>query len=286
MELLINLFIKVEIYILFLIALNSLMLGKTNLWAIGNIVYFSIGSFATGFFSNVIILSGWSLYSLFIIVPIICSLLSIIVLYASRILSQDFFMFFSLFLIEFNLVLCNLLAGPSGYSYIIRPPGLESDFCLLISVFLFILLVIVWIRRFKKSRVNLLHTLIRNNEILANAFGVNIYKSQKPVFISSAIIAGIAGIFFALYSYGADPQAFSTNQIILLFTLLIFGGIDSVKGSIIAGFIFVLLTYFLDSILSSNFQIFAPKISQILFGLLLVLIPFLLPKGLFGNRSI
>ncbi len=286
MDLLINLFIKVEIYIIFLIALNSLMIGKLNLWAIGNIVYFSIGAFTTGFFVNTFMVTGFKLYSLLIIVPIITFLVSIVFFYISRILKQDFFLFFSLFFIELNFVLNNQLAGPSGYSHITRPPGLTSDLILLIVISVVLILFILWIILFDKSRINTLHTLIRNNEILASSFGINISKIQKPVFFASAIMSGVAGVFFAFYSFGADPQAFNTSEIIILFTLLIFSGIDSIKGAIVAGFIFVFLTYFLDSILSSNFKIIAPKLSQIVFGVLLIIVPIIIPKGLFGSRSI
>ena len=286
MELLINLLVKAEIYIILLIAINSLMLGKVNLWAIGNIVYFSIGALVTGFFSNVLSLSGYWLYFLFLIVSLISVLLSIIFFRISHILKDDFFLFFSLFLIELNYVLNNQIAGPSGYSHIIRPPGLNSDFNLLLMLSIILSLLIIWINLFNQSRLNNLHSLIRNNEILAESFGVNVSKINKPVFISSAIISGIAGIFFAFYSYGSDPQAFTVSEIIILFALLILGGIDSIKGSIIAGFIFVFLTYFLDSVLTNSLKIFAPKISQIIFGVLLIVIPLLMPKGLFGKRSI
>lgn len=286
MELLINLLVKVEIYIVFLIALNSLMLGKLNLWAIGNIVYFSIGAFTTGFFSNVLTLSGNWLYILFIVVPIICVLISMIFFKISHLLKGDFFLFFSLFIIEFNFVLNNQIAGPSGYSHIIRPTGLNSDLALLIVLSIILSMLIIWIILFNQSRLNNLHSLIRNNEILAESFGVDMLKVNKPVFISSAIISGVAGIFFALYSYGADPNVFSVYEIIILFALLILGGIDSIKGSIIAGFIFVFLTYFLNSLLADSFKVIAPKLSQIIFGILLIIIPLVMPKGLFGKRSI
>lgn len=286
MELLINLFIKVEIYIIFLIALNSLMLGKINLWAIGNIVYFSIGAFISGFFANVLLLSGYWSYLLFAIVPVISIFISIIFFKISQLLKEDFFLFFSLFLIELNFVFNNQIAGPSGYSHIIRPPGLESDLNLFFALLAFLFLLIIWISLFNRSRVNTLHALIRNNQILATSLGVNISKVNKPVFISSAIISGIAGVFFAFYSYGADPKIFSVNEIIILFSLLIMGGIDSIKGSIIAGIVFVFLTYILDSILGNSLKVIAPQISQIFFGILLIIIPFVMPKGLFGKRSI
>jgi branched-chain amino acid transport system permease protein len=93
------------------------------------------------------------------------------------------------------------------------------------------------------------------------------------------------GVMFAFCSYGADPKLFTTNIIIILFALLILGGIDSIQGAVVAGLIFVFFTYSLESALSSAFQIHAPKITQIIFGILLIVIPFVLPKGMFGKRN-
>jgi len=285
MELLINLGTKAVIYIVFLMALNSLMLGKMNLWAIGNIVYFSLGCFITGFFSNNLAITGNSLYLLFLIVPVALTIISLIFFYASRVFKQDFFLFFSLFFIELNFVANKIVAGSSGYSNIIRPRGLESDLSLLILSLFILAIFIIWMINFNRSRVDKLHTVIRNSEILASSYGINISKSQIPLFISSAVLSGLMGVLFAFCTYGADPKLFTTNNVIILFTLIILGGIDSIKGAIVAGLIFVFFTFSLESALSSTFQIHAPKITQIIFGILLIVIPFVLPKGIFGKRN-
>lgn len=283
MDLLINLTTKTIIYIIFLLALNSLMIGKTNLWSIGNIVYFSIGCFITGYFSTI-----WTnpnkLYILFLVVPIIVTAISLLFFYASRIFKKDFFLFFSLFFIELNFVANKLISGSSGYSNIIRPNGLQSSTSLLCVVFIFMFLFIIYIKLLDKSRTSKLHTIIRNNEILATSWGINIKMTQLPIFMTSAIISGIIGILFAFCTYGADPNLFTTSNIIMMFTLIIFGGIDSIKGSIIAGLFFVIFTYFIETILFTKFPIATPKIAQIVFGILLVVTPLVLPKGLFGKR--
>jgi ABC-type branched-subunit amino acid transport system permease subunit len=285
MDLLINLGTKAVIYIIFLIALNSLMLGKMNLWAIGNIVYFSLGSFITGFFSNNLAINDNRLYLLFLIVPVAVSIVSLIFFYASRVFKQDFFLFFSLFFIELNFVANKIISGSSGYSHIIRPLSIQSDFALLILSIILLAICIVWINNFDKSRVNKLHSVMRDNEILTFSLGININKSQIPLFISSAILSGLMGVMFAFCTYGADPKLFTTNNMIILFALLILGGIDSIKGAVVAGLIYVFFTYSLESALSSTFPIHAPKITQIIFGILLIVIPFILPKGLFGKRN-
>ena len=284
MDLLINLATKAVIYIIFLMALNSLMLGKTNLWAIGNIVYFSLGCFITGFFSNNLATDN-SLYLLLLIVPVAVSIVALVFFYASRKFKQDFFLFFSLFLIELNFVANKIVAGSSGYSNIIRPWGIQSDTSLLILALILLIGCVIWMNNFNKSRVDKLHTTIRNSEILAFSYGININKSQIPVFVSSATLSGLMGVMFAFCTYGADPKLFTTNNIIILFTLIILGGIDSIKGAIVAGLIFVFFTFSLESALSSTFQIHAPKITQIIFGILLIIIPFIMPKGLFGKRN-
>lgn len=272
------------LYILFLLSMNSLMIGKTNLWAIGNIVFFSVGCFITGFFSthydsvNV-------LYLLFFIVPIVVALLSLLFFYASRVFKADFFMFFSLFFIELNSVINKLVAGSSGYSNIGRPWGLNSDMGLMLVVMLFMLIVIYGIYRFDRSRVAKIHTIIRNNDLLAASWGININKMQLPVFVVSAILSGIVGVLFAFCTFGADPNVFTINNIIVLFALVLFCGIDSIKGSVVAGMTYVLFTFLIESVLFTKDPVAAPKIAQIIFGLLLVVSPLVMPKGLFGKRD-
>ena len=284
MDLLMNLATKMMIYIIFLLSLNCLMIGKTNLWAIGNIVFFSVGCFITGFvssrFDNPNIL-----YFLFLIVPVVVALLSLVFFYASRVFKADFFMFFSLFFIELNLVVNKLVAGSSGYSGIGRPRGLNADWELLLAVALFLALVIYGIYRFDHSRVAKLHTVIRDNDLLAESCGIDVKRTQRPVFVSSAVLSGLAGVLFAFCTAGADPNLFTTNTIVLLFALVVFGGIDSIKGSVVAGIIYVLFTYLLESILFDRYPVAAPKIAQIVFGVLLVVSPILMPKGLFGMRD-
>ena len=260
------------------------MIGKTNLWAIGNVVFFSIGCFITGFFSTHFDNTN-VLYLLFLIVPVVVALLSLVFFYASQVFKSDFFLFFSLFFIELNLVINKLVAGSSGYSNIGRPWGLNYDMGLMLLVMLFMSLVIYGIYRFDHSRIAKLHTIIRNNELLAASWGININKTQLPVFVASAVLSGLVGVLFAFCTYGADPNVFTTNNIIILFALVVFGGIDSIKGSVVAGMIYVLFTFILESVLFTKFPVAAPKIAQIIFGLLLVVSPLLMPKGLFGKRD-
>ena len=284
MDLLINIATKTMLYIVFLLSLNSLMIGKTNLWAIGNIVFFSIGCFITGFFSGHFG-NTTALYLLFFLVPVVVALVSLVFFYASRVFKADFFLFFSLFFIELNSVINKLVAGSSGYSNIGRPWGLISDMGLMLFVMLFMFLIIYSIHGFDSSRVAKLHTIIRNNDLLAASWGININKTQLPVFVMSAIVSGLVGVLFAFCTFGADPNVFTTNNIIILFALVVFGGIDSIKGSVVAGMIYVLFTFLLESVLFTNYPVAAPKIAQIIFGILLVVSPLVAPKGLFGRRD-
>jgi branched-chain amino acid transport system permease protein len=284
MDLLMNIATKTMLYIVFLLSLNSLMIGKTNLWAIGNIVFFSVGCFFTGFFSANFDNAN-ALYLMFLVVPVVVALLSLVFFYASRVFKADFFMFFSLFFIELNSVINKLVAGSSGFSNIVRPWGLSTDLGLMLVVILFMLLVIYGIYRFDRSRVAKLHAIIRNNDLLATSWGININKTQMPIFVASAVLSGLVGVLFAFCTFGADPNAFTTNSIVVMFALVVFCGIDSIKGSVVAGMIYVLFTFLLESALFKVYPLAAPKIAQIIFGLLLVVSPIIMPKGLFGKRD-
>jgi branched-chain amino acid transport system permease protein len=118
------------------------------------------------------------------------------------------------------------------------------------------------------------------------SFGINVLRNNVKIFILSSIIASISGILFAFYSTGTDPQRFSLNEAVILFALSIIGGIDSIKGSIIAAIFYVLVIYLLDSLFSGVSDIYATKIASLVFGLILILAIKYKPNGLFGKRKI
>jgi branched-chain amino acid transport system permease protein len=105
------------------------------------------------------------------------------------------------------------------------------------------------------------------------------------MFILGGALAGMSGSLFAFYSNGTDPQRFSLDEAIMLFALTILGGVDSIRGTIIATILYVLTIFTLESIFRGPLGIYAPRLVSILFGTLLILSINFMPKGIMGKRS-
>jgi len=285
MELILSLITKFFIYSIFLFSLNN-VIGKSGYWAIGHICFFCIGALVTGILSVIYHFSESLIYLTFIIAPLISAIISLLLSLSTARLKGDFFIFISISI----AILCNVaneyIAGPSGFSGIKRPIGLTSDISILFVSVAFFILAAIYIMSFSRHPLNRIYSLTRTSEKSAMSFGINVLKNNIKIFILGSILASISGILFAFYSTGTDPQRFNLNEAIILFALAIIGGIDSLRGSIIAAAFYVLVIYMLDSLFSGVSDIYASKIASLVFGLILILAIKYKPNGLFGKRKI
>jgi branched-chain amino acid transport system permease protein len=97
----------------------------------------------------------------------------------------------------------------------------------------------------------------------------------------SAFFAGIGGGLFAHYITFIDPSIFGIGDLILLFSMLIVGGLASVKGSAIGTIILFLIPEPLRFIGFPS-AILGPM-REIIFALILLLILIYRPRGIFGK---
>jgi branched-chain amino acid transport system permease protein len=285
MELLLSLLTKFFIYSIFLFSLNNII-GKSGYWAIGHICFFCIGALVTGILSVIYNFSGGLIYLTFIIAPIISAIISLLLSLSTNRLKGDFFIFISISI----AVLCNLaneyVAGPSGFSGIKRPTGLTNDLSILLVSIAFFILAAIYIKSFNRHPLNRIYSISRTSEKSAMSFGINVLNNNVKLFILGSVLASVSGILFAFYSTGTDPQRFSLNEAIILFALAIIGGIDSIRGSVVAAAFYVLVIYMLDSLFTGVSDIYASKIATLVFGLLLIFAIRFYPYGFFGKRKI
>jgi branched-chain amino acid transport system permease protein len=99
--------------------------------------------------------------------------------------------------------------------------------------------------------------------------------------IISAFFAGIAGSLFAHYISYIDPSSFMLTEVILIFTIVIVGGIASIWGSVVSAAIIMIVPELLR-FLNIPSSILGPA-RQIIYALILLIIILWRPKGLFGR---
>ncbi len=144
-------------------------------------------------------------------------------------------------------------------------------------VFFIMLFTLFFIKNFVNSSHGRACIAIRENEIAAEAMGVNTTKYKIMAFTIGAAFAGIAGGLFAHNYYIISPASFTFMQSFIFLIMVVLGGLGSITGGI-AGAFFVT---FISAALANW-----PEYRMIIFALLLILLMFYRPQGLFGYVEI
>ncbi len=123
---------------------------------------------------------------------------------------------------------------------------------------------------------------IRENEIAAEAMGVNTTHYKVQAFVVSSAVAGVAGGLFAHYLSFINPSSFDFMKSVEIVIMVVLGGMGSVSGSILAAFILT----FLPEALRPLQQWTGVDLRMVIYSLLLILMMLLRPKGIFGRREL
>ena len=123
------------------------------------------------------------------------------------------------------------------------------------------------------GRLGLLLRAARESEPFAEALGVHIIRSRFAVFLISSGMLGLIGGFYSAYYRAISPSFFQFSTVLLLFAMIIVGGLNSPRGIIIG----TALVLFVDQRFK---ELGAPRL--VLLGFVLLLITLLARDGLAG----
>ncbi len=283
----IHLLIMIGIYIILTLSLN-LALGYTGLINLAHIALFGIGAYTSTLLTN----ANVPFLLAFIIAGLFTSLFGYFLVFTTNKLKGDYLAMatlgFSFVVFSLMLNLTEITRGPLGIPGIKKPEFfgfiIESNYAYLIFVAIICILSILIITKIIKSPFGRLLQATRDDELGLRILGKNTFSLKCKALMISAFFAGIAGSLFAHYITFIDPTSFALNELILVLTLVIVGGIASIKGSIIAPFIIIFLTESLRFLpLPSSF---VGPLREIIYALALLLILYFKPRGIFGKVDI
>lgn len=80
---------------------------------------------------------------------------------------------------------------------------------------------------------------IREDEIAAEAMGINLAKHKRLSFIISSFFTGVGGALFAMYVNQVQAKTFNSAMTYELLLIVVLGGMGSVSGSVVAAFLYV-----------------------------------------------
>ena len=169
-------------------------------------------------------------------------------------------------IVVLNMEITNGAAGITGIPQLTSWPLL----------FIVMVLSIMIVTNFGRSRQGRACISIREDEIASEAMGVNTTKYKTLAFVIGAMLASVAGALYACNFFVIQPDLFNFNKSIDILVMVVFGGMGSITGSLIAA-IFI-------GILNTVLQSFS-SIRMIIYGLALVGIMIFRPGGLLGTKG-
>ncbi len=143
-----------------------------------------------------------------------------------------------------------ILNGPQGAVGISRISGFGAG-VLLILFSLFVVLNLV------NSKTGRAVTAIRDNRIAAESVGIGITRYKLTAFITSAVLAGMAGALYAMNFSTIAAKKFDFNTSILILVFVVLGGMDNVPGTIIATAVLYMLPELLRELADYRMLIYA-----------------------------
>jgi branched-chain amino acid transport system permease protein len=144
-------------------------------------------------------------------------------------------------------------------------------------VFLVVAAVITLARNLAHSTHGRALFAIRDDEIAAEALGVDTTKYKVTAFVIGAFFAGVAGGLFAHFLSYLNPSSFTFLKSIEVIAMVVLGGMGSISGSVIAAIVLTLLPEVLRPV---------KEYRMVIYSLMLIVLMITRPQGLMGTREL
>jgi branched-chain amino acid transport system permease protein len=126
------------------------------------------------------------------------------------------------------------------------------------------------------SRVGRAWIAIREDEIAAEAMGLNTFRLKLLAFVVASAWAGAVGVFFAAKMAFVSPESFTFFESVMILCMVVLGGMGSIPGIILGAFLLITLPELLRDF--ADYRMLA-------FGVALVLMMVFRPQGLLGTAK-
>lgn len=162
----------------------------------------------------------------------------------------------------------------------ILTPVIVSAFC----IFLIVLLI--------NSSYGRAFKAIREDEVAAEAMGINLAKTKMQAFLTSAFFAGIGGALLAMFQASVQARSFTSAMTYEILLIVVIGGIGSITGSVIGSFLYIASSEwwlrFLDdsqTYLGVNISFMRGGFRMVVFSVVIMLIVLFYRQGIMGTRE-
>jgi branched-chain amino acid transport system permease protein len=255
----------------------TVSLGYTGQLSLAQAVFYSIGAYAIGLGTTRWNVNWWVALAIGLVFAAITGL--ILGLTTLKVGGRYLAMVTICVQIVFALVLINWTAvtgGPDGISGIKRPSFIvpldtSQKFSWFALSMLFIIVIFVW--KLKTSRLGRSMRAVRENELAAEALGVDSLQTKTIAFVICGVLGALGGAIFASGFLYISPDGFTYTNSVEFLAMVLVGGSESAMGTVLGA---MLLT-FLPEMLRDLKEIYL-----VIYGSIIIFVIIFMPEGLWG----
>jgi len=276
----IQVLIFIGIYIILALSLN-LLNGYVGLLSIGHAAFYGIGAYAS---AKLVMEVGLPFPLAMLGAGAVAGIFGYFIAKPTLRLSGIYMTLATLgFNMIFFLVLQNWMSftnGPLGIMDI-PPPSIlgyviETRIQYYYLIFVLVLVTIGSMHRLMTCRFGRALVGIRENELAAEAMGVNTTRYKIQAFVLAAFFAGIAGSYYAHFIKYISPDSFYIYESFILLAMLAFGGQGNLIGPVVGAVVLI--------IIPELFR-FLQEYRMLVYGGVLIIMMLVRRQGLLGGRD-
>jgi branched-chain amino acid transport system permease protein len=264
-----DVFIRIFMFVVLAESFN-IIAGYAGLFSLGHVAFFGLGSYTTA----VLWSSGFDPFLSVIASGVVALLIALPIGYIS--ITTDG-IYFALVTLAFAEILLVLFLNVPGLG---RATGLTLQYTGWSVTFFYYLffvvavLTVAAVYHLERSLLGLNFKMIREDERLAQSFGVHAKRNKLVAFLLSAFFPGLVGGVWALYTAYIQPEsAFSIWTSVNMQIFAILGGLGTVVGPILGATLLISL---------EEVTQVATEVKNLLYGALMILIILYMPNGVAG----
>ena len=132
---------------------------------------------------------------------------------------------------------------------------------------------------------------IRDDEVAAEAMGINLAKHKMISFVISSFFAGIGGAMYAVFVGSTNAAPFTSALTYEILLIVVIGGIGSITGSILASFLYIASQeWWLRGLDSGTFMgitspVFRNGFRLVVFSVIIMIFVLFFRNGIMGERE-
>ena len=133
---------------------------------------------------------------------------------------------------------------------------------------------------------------IRDDEIAAEAMGINLAHHKRIAFTVSSFFAGVSGALLAMFQTNVQAKSFNSAMTYEILLIVVIGGIGSVTGSVISSFLFIASSEWLLRFLDEQHKIgdftvplLRSGFRKVVFAVIIMVIVLFFRQGIMGTRE-